>query len=123
MNYSSLTKDFTIILDAGTITPDKFSVDDGTELHIGAEYNILTGMVPVFVRAGLYTNPNHSIKFDASLPDKVANSFENAVYNLLPRETETKGTFGAGVALGPRAQLDVAYVWKKEFVASMAVRF
>ena len=100
-----------------------FTVDDATEVHFGAEYNIVTGNHPVFLRAGLYTNPDHTIHFSKTIPDNVSNSLYNAIYNLLPRDTEVKGTFGGGIAIGPRYQIDLAYVWNKEFVASAAVRF
>ena len=125
INYSSLAKDFTIVVsfDSPTLKPTMFTIDDVTEVHFGAEYNIVTGNNPVFVRAGVFTNPNHTVHFSATDTGKVENSNFNAVYNLLPRDTEVKGTVGAGVAIGPRFQVDAAYVIGKEFIASMAVRF
>jgi long-subunit fatty acid transport protein len=125
VKYSSLEKDFVTTLDFSTaLSPSQFTVDDATEAHFGGEYNIITGPNPVFVRAGVYTNPNHNFKFTTSANISAnLNNYYNAVYNQLPRDTEVKGTFGGGVVLGPRFQLDLAYIWKKEFVASTAVRF
>jgi hypothetical protein len=76
----------------------------------------------LFVRAGVFTNPNHLVTFTGT-PDPAINASEAANYNLLPRKDETSGTFGVGIALGPRAQIDAAYVFRKEFVLSSAVRF
>ena len=109
--------------------PSQFSIDDGTEVHFGGEYNLMTGRVPVFVRAGVFTNPNHTTRYtsspsaDAGMGNAGTNTFYSSIYNLLPRETLVRGTVGAGVAIGPRLQIDAAYVHKKEFVASTAVRF
>jgi hypothetical protein len=114
-----------LTLDFGSaLSPSQFTLDDVTEVHFGGEYNVITGSNPVFVRAGVYSNPNHSFKFLPS-PNTAGdlNNYYNSVYNLLPRDTEWKGTFGGGIAVGPRFQLDLAYVWKKEFVASTAIRF
>ncbi len=126
IQYSSLAKDFLITLDytQPALTPNLFSVNDVTEVHFGGEYNILTGNNPVFVRAGVFTNPNHSTRFAGStaLPPEL-NNYYNAIYNLLPRDTLVRGTVGGGVVLGPRVQIDAAYVHRKEFVASTGVRF
>ena len=125
VNYSSLADDFTLVVsfDSPTLSPTMFTVDNVTEFHVGAEYNLMTGKNPVFLRGGLFTNPNHTVHYSATSTDNVENSNFNAVYNLLPRDTEVRGTVGAGVAIGPRFQVDIAYVIKKEFVASTAVRF
>jgi long-subunit fatty acid transport protein len=130
INYSSLAENFLITLDFPTatnptgITPGQFSVDDGTELHVGGEFNLMTGNNPVFVRAGVFTNPDHTTRYtqSASVSD-LLNRYYDSIYNLLPRETTVHGTFGVGIAIGPKVQIDAAYVHKKEFVASTAVRF
>jgi long-subunit fatty acid transport protein len=124
--YSNLARDFTVIEKTGnlaTVSPSLFSIDDVTELHVGGEYNVLGGAYPLFLRAGAYTNPNHAVRFSATAANPLANSFFNAFYNLLPRSTVVKGTFGAGVVIGPHVQVDAAYVWQKEFVASLGARF
>jgi long-subunit fatty acid transport protein len=130
INYSSLAKDFLITLNFPNtgLLPSQFSVDDATEVHFGGEYNVMTGKNPVFIRAGVFSNPNHTTRYTASAAADAGsnagtNTFYNSIYNLLPRDTAVRGTIGAGVALGPRLQIDAAYVHRKEFVASTAVRF
>jgi long-subunit fatty acid transport protein len=139
INYSILTENFTLTyrefdrvngVDLPFLTGAEFAIDDVTEVHLGAEYNLMTGSRPVFVRAGIFTNPNHAMRFlgysNSTLPvnDVIGvNASENALYNTLPRDTQVKGTIGAGIALGQRLQLDLAYVFGSEFVASAAFRF
>lgn len=126
VQYSSLAKNTLIVLSFSdpTVSSDKFSIDDATEVHFGGEYNVYSvGSTSAFVRAGVFTNPDHSTKFSATIPDNTTNSVYNAIYNLLPRETQVVGTFGAGVTVGLHFQVDAAYVWKKEAVVSAAVRF
>jgi len=122
MNYSSLSENTTLVF-FSNLTGAEYVTPDATEVHLGAEYNVynMRGN-PVFVRAGVFTNPNHLVSFTGT-SDPATNAQETAKYNLLPRKDETRGTFGVGIALGPRAQIDAAYVFNKEFVLSSAIRF
>src|SRR5262249_22808498 len=124
---SSLSKNTTIIFDgdpAPQLTGSEFDTPDVTELHVGAEYNVYTMMGnPLFVRGGVFTNPAHLVTYTGNISDRTQQAAEVAVYNFLPRKDETRGTAGVGIAIGPRAQIDAAYVFSKEFVLSAAVRF
>jgi long-subunit fatty acid transport protein len=120
--YSSLADDFTVIFNTGVLTGDEFSVDDVVEVHAGGEYLLLSGRQPLFIRAGVFTNPDHRTRFGGT-PDPTVNASENAKYNLLARKTQVGGTVGLGITLGSRGQVDIAYVSTGEFVASIGVRF
>jgi long-subunit fatty acid transport protein len=122
IGYSSLADDFTLIFEDDAISEDDFDVDNVTEFHLGAEYLLIPGERRVFVRGGLFTSPDHSTRFTPN-GSSTAVDFEVAKYNLLPRDTDVVFSFGAGIAVGPRFQLDAAYVAGREFVASAAVRF
>jgi len=122
MNYSSLSENTTLVF-SSNLSGTEYVTPDATEVHLGAEYNVYNMQGnPVFIRAGVFTNPNHLVRF-AGTSDAATNAQETAKYNLLPRKDETRGTFGVGIALGPRAQIDAAYVFSKEFVLSSAIRF
>jgi long-subunit fatty acid transport protein len=124
IGYSSLADDFTLIFDADELEPGNYDVDDVSEFHAGAEYLVIPGERRLFVRAGVFSSPDHRTRFTLSPGARPeTNDGEVAKYNLLPRETETVGSFGAGIAVGPRFQADFAYVVGREFVASAAVRF
>jgi hypothetical protein len=122
IGYSSLVEDFTVILDPDTISPDAFEVDNVVEIHFGGEYLVKGGDNRVFLRGGFYTAPDHATRFLGS-DDPIIDEAYRSTYNLLPRETAVVGTVGAGVVVGPKFQVDFAYVWKREFVASAGIRF
>jgi long-subunit fatty acid transport protein len=123
IGYSRLANDFTVIFDTAGLDGSEFEVDDAVETHFGAEYLLMQGRNSIFLRGGAYTAPNHNTRFTGS-SDPNADAAQNAIYNLLPRDTEVIGTVGIGFVLGSRAQADFAVVGKaKEFVASIGVRF
>lgn len=122
IGYSSLAKDFTLIFNDDAFDEDNFEVDDVTEFHAGAEYLLVPGDKRLFVRAGLFTSPDHRTRFlPSGIPED--DDSEAAKYNLLPRDTDVVGSIGAGIAVGPRFQFDLAYVFGREFVASLGLRF
>ena len=122
IGYSSLAKDFTLIFSNDVLEPGDFEVDNAVEVHAGAEYLLIGGDNPLFVRGGVHTSPNHATRF-LGAADPLANATETAKYNLLPRDTDVVGTAGAGISVGRSFQLDFAYVFGREFVASAAFRF
>ncbi len=154
--YSDLTEDFKPVLglerfsddprDVGpALTGDEFTIEDETEIHFGGELNIGPSQVPIFLRAGVFTNPAHPLTFDSSkvnlqfgsdtpqadrdLETSLLSAAFGSLYGTRPRdfqETPVGFTFGGGLALGGRVQLDAAYVTIEqfdEFVFSFAVRF
>jgi len=125
IRYSDLSKNVTPIISHSVLTGDEFTVKDATEIHVGAEYAVLAGANPVFVRAGLFTNPDHRMRFTSS-SDAGVNATNKALFNLGPKGTETGYTAGAGIAVGRQLQADVAFVYTesaRELVVSAAVRF
>jgi long-chain fatty acid transport protein len=135
INYSSLARNIALIFDEGSTVGSHLTIDNVTEIHVGGEVNVSAGANPVFVRGGVFTNPNHTLKFTGPLNDATipfGNERYTALYDTLPRDTEVYGTVGAGVAVGLHLQLDVAYVAKvapsavpgrKDLIASAAIRF
>jgi long-chain fatty acid transport protein len=134
VKYSDLINDFVVTASYSSVRAENFTVDDKTEIHFGGEYEAIRGRYPVLLRAGIFTNPDHSLRFvptDGS-PVSVTNSTCNREcmvqaftdqFNLLPQTTRRFGTVGAGVVVGPHTQIDVSYVTTNEFVASIAARF
>ena len=122
-NYSSLSKNTTIVFQTSTLTGNEYTTPDVWETHVGAEYNVTSMMGnPIFVRGGFFNNPAHLVTFSGT-SDPEANASETAKYNLLPRSDEMRGTAGVGIVFGPRVQVDAAYVFGKELVLSSAIRF
>lgn len=129
--YSELAKGLTPVIGHDLVTASDFQINDGTELHLGGELNIGSDNNPVFLRAGVFTIPDHRLRFVGNVQPGAnitaaqaqrINVIERSVFNLGKHETEVKGTFGGGFALGRHFQTDVAYVWKERFVVSLGVR-
>ena len=85
---------------------------------------------PVLLRAGVFTNHDHSLRFAGTVQSGSSitaaqaqriNVYERSVFNLGQHGTELKGTFGGGFAVGRRGAVDAAYVWKERFVISLGI--
>ena len=83
----------------------------------------VSGANPVFLRAGVLTNPYHGMKYLGGSPDAATNTNFDAIFNRGNKDDKVHATFGGGVAVGRRFQADLAYVWDRDFVVSAAVRF
>jgi len=125
IGYSRLANNFVAIFDNPPITGSQFTIPNVVEAHFGGEYLVHTSGVPVYLRAGVFTAPDHSTVFTPTTPAANVdfNASEVATYNLLPRKTTVAGTVGAGFVFGKRSQLDLAYVGTREFVVSLGARF
>jgi long-chain fatty acid transport protein len=125
IGYSRLANNFVAIFDNPPITGGQFSIPNVVEAHFGGEYLVKTNGVPVYLRAGVFTAPDHSTVFTPATPvgNVDFNASEIAAYNLLPRTTTIAGTVGAGFVFGKHSQLDLAYVGTREFVVSLGARF
>jgi long-chain fatty acid transport protein len=125
IGYSSLANNFVVVFDSPAITSSQFSIPNVVEAHFGGEYLLRTSGTPIYIRAGVFTAPDHSTVFTPTTPAASVDfsASEVATYNLLPRKTTVAGTVGAGFVFGKRSQLDLAYVGTREFVVSLSARF
>ena len=119
--YEDLLEDFDSLW-TGMEDSDKFTVENGAEIHLGVEYepkflegDLFSGL---FVRAGLYSDPDHAIRYTGT-----------SVYakELFPGgEDQLHYTGGIGVVLKSRVQLDTAVNISesmKQFSLSMVLYF
>lgn len=106
VTYSDLSAEGSLAAEFGEGGAE--SIEDATEFHLGAEYAFpLSGQTVLAVRAGLYTDPDH---------DGLAGVDSDQVHV----------TFGGGVVLGNRVQLDAAANLAdtvREGLLSVVVRF
>ena len=70
VQYEDLLEDFDVIFPNFT-DEQNFTVDNATEIHFGMEYEIEMGERLLFLRAGIYNDPDHSIRFTGSTEDKI----------------------------------------------------
>ncbi|MCP4404585.1 MAG: hypothetical protein GY801_45695 [bacterium] len=70
VQYEDLLEDFDIIFSAFT-SEQNFTVDNATEIHFGMEYEVEMGERLLFLRAGIYNDPDHSIRFTGTTEGKI----------------------------------------------------
>jgi long-chain fatty acid transport protein len=80
-----------------------------TEIHIGAEYALLSGKTPIFFRAGFFTNPNHRPTYSGT------DLGEQLRWNLTDYSDQIAGTeigitLGVGTVIQGKFQIDGAFV-------------
>jgi len=124
VNYSSLTKDMIMTLTPQSVTAADFAVDDGTEIHGGAEYVFFVKTTGFVVRGGGYLEPDNRIRFVGD----PGNDFNRKIMKGLFQSGKSyaHGTFGAGCIFSNNMQLDVAADLSgvsNTFVGSLVIRF
>lgn len=92
----------------GDLSPSQYSYANVNELHAGAEYRHDLGGQVLALRAGLFTDPAHSLRFRMR-GQTGGDAVENFIFNLnASTGTRVGVTLGAGVAVGNRLQADAA---------------
>ncbi|MBN2134713.1 MAG: outer membrane protein transport protein [Acidobacteria bacterium] len=92
----------------GEDVSDYIQTDDTTEIHAGIEYAVVTGETPVFVRGGVFTNPNHRPYYSGQWLED-AYYWNLTEYSTQISDTEVGITFGLGAVFG-QIQIDGAYL-------------
>ncbi len=127
IRYSKqITENFLILDFRDTTTLDHYFIDDVFEFHTGAEYRLYHEDKVIAFRAGLYTDPDHQLHFRA-LPgtDPLTADVLSFRFNSLKQKTDVGITFGAGIALANRVQVDSAFSFSRdsdEFVLSFVFK-
>lgn len=110
--YSQLvTSNFRVIDFGFTSAPpraDQYYVDDATEVRAGAEWQWRHDQQSVWLRAGVFTDPPHGLRYSPEAATFGGN-VENYSFNVNARTSTRVGrTVGAGWAWSDRWQLDAA---------------
>jgi long-chain fatty acid transport protein len=87
------------------------SIDDGTEIHLGIEYAFLEMATPMFLRGGIWRDPDHRLAFDGNAPAACnPDTFPTCLAATLYPEgdDEMHYSIGVGWAWSDRFQLDLA---------------
>jgi long-subunit fatty acid transport protein len=111
ISYSKQITDHFLILDfINLLNRRNYFINDVTEFHMGAEYRIYRRGNTFAIRGGLFTDQDHQLHF-RSLPDTdpVAAAVESFRFNSLKQPDVVGATFGAGVALNNKIQIDAAF--------------
>jgi long-subunit fatty acid transport protein len=118
ITYSRLVDSFVVDQARATGRQGSFSISDGTELHVSAQYAWpRQSGAPVRLRGGAWYDPDHSVHFEplaAGTPTNVVDRlFDERLSTALSKgQSQMHGTAGVGLTLTPRfefnAGLDVA---------------
>jgi long-subunit fatty acid transport protein len=118
VTYSHLVDDFFSINSEIRRLGKVFKANDVTEIHLGGEYAFLNLKLPVFIRAGAWRDPVHSVEFVG--PTNTVETIADAI--LYPKgEGQTHYSIGAGTAW-KNFQIDAAYDRARHYrVGSLSV--
>lgn len=108
--YSELTDGGVVDIFSGV--PSSVSVDDGTEIRLGVEYAFLDMERPLFLRAGIWRDPDHRLSVADSALGNCGDTnvgYFDCLDGVLfaPGDDETHLSFGLGWAF-PNFQVDFA---------------
>lgn len=127
--YSRQVNDDFLIVDfqaeAFNLSKSNFFVRDVWELHGGAEYRIYKPSFTLAFRAGVFTDPDHSLRFKGSEAETIASTLLDFRFNSVSDQTDVGATAGVGLMLSNRFQIDVAASSAKdarELVVSFVIR-
>jgi len=131
VRYSERVTEKFLIVDfidpVARLTPENFYVNDVSEIHAGFEYRLFPRVGTMGIRGGVFTDPDHPLRFlsGGNNPDHPADPIEEFRFNTLKARANVGVTAGWGMALGNRAQVDIAASHSPEatdFVVSMVIR-
>ncbi len=66
IRYEDLLDDFDVQFGEGVYTRNNFTVNNATEVHFGVEYILTIAERFLALRAGVYNDPEHTIRFTGS---------------------------------------------------------
>jgi long-chain fatty acid transport protein len=130
IQYSRLTDDLVPTISEQYLSAADFKVDNGVEIHGGAEYVFLIRSVALVVRGGAYLEPDNRIRWVGKVDDTTDpnRTFSRQLSATLFQKGDSyvHGTFGLGLVLSNNFQFDVAgnvSSVTKELTGSLVVRF
>jgi long-chain fatty acid transport protein len=129
--YSRLATNFVTTISEEFVTAGDFTVDDGFEIHGGAEYVLFIGSLPVVLRGGAYLEPDNRIRWAGGNVTGPANDAKTNARKFMAGlfssgSSYVHGTYGFGVVLSNSVQFDAAgsiSSVSNEVIGSIVVRF
>jgi long-subunit fatty acid transport protein len=112
--YSQQVTDKFLVADfqdpAAGLTPDNYYINDVVEVHAGAEWRWYGTRRTFSVRGGVYTDPDHRLRFRSSGNDPAhpADPLSRFRFNTGRSTTDVGVTGGAGITLFNKVQIDGA---------------
>jgi long-chain fatty acid transport protein len=127
--YSEEISDRFLIVDfqaaAFGLSRTNFTVRDVWELHAGAEYRVYRSSLTFALRGGVFTDPDHRMRFRSEGASNVAATLLDYRFNTVTDKTDIGATFGCGLMVANRFQVDAAASVSRdahEVVVSFVIR-
>lgn len=129
IQYAQLTDKFVLTISDDAAKASDFKVDNGFEIHGGAEYVLFLRSVALVLRGGVYLEPDNRIRFtgnvnDSADPNRIFS--RQLLAGLFQKgDSYVHGTFGLGLVLSNSFQVDVAgnlSSVSNELIGSLVVR-
>lgn len=111
VSYSRLVREFVTDQARGVGREQDFDIDDGTEVHVGAQYVALAWRGAPKFRAGAWYDPDHSVEFrpQAAPVTRDARLFDERLQAALSSgEGRVHVTAGVGFSISSQVELNVA---------------
>lgn len=103
------------------------SIDDGTEIRFGAEYALIELSTPMFLRAGVWRDPDHRLAYDGARPSDCRVQFDDCLASTLYTRGSDETHYSAGIGWAfEKGQLDLAADWSDlvdTYTVSGVIRF
>src|SRR5262245_32773359 len=110
ITYSRLVDDFVTEQARASSQEASFSIDDGTEVHVGVQYALARrSAAPIRLRMGAWYDPDHSVHFRPARTPASADARlfdERYAAALAVGEPQAHVSAGAGFTLGPRLEFN-----------------
>lgn len=118
VRYAQLKSDFIDIQALSSGRPDQLRIDSGSEVHGGVEYVLANLARPLALRGGAWFDPDHAVRY---VPTAANDGIDQVLRVTLPGgENLVHYTFGAGVALTDRIELNAGADLSKRTTAVTA---
>ncbi len=121
--YSQLLDDFQVVFTPSAVTASQFKVNDATTVHVGAECVFFPWNIPIALRVGYFSDPDHKIRYTGPVTTQ-NQAFEKV---LFPGGRDVNHfTGGFGIVPFRGLQIDFATSQSptvKEYAISTVYRF
>ncbi len=106
IRYEDLLEDFDILFGEEAYTKENYTVDNATEVHVGAEYILPLGERFLALRAGVYNDPDHTIRFTGTTGNPSVDLLGKALFPGGDDQIHVTG--GVGLVVNNHFQIDSA---------------
>jgi long-chain fatty acid transport protein len=108
--YSRLRDDWVTDQAVATGRADNFLIDDGTEVHVGVQYSAVSWRWVPKLRAGIWTDPDHSVRYRSAGPSDFPTDrlFDEHLASALSEGGgQVHLTGGLGLSISPRFEWNI----------------